>query len=275
MIYVLIGFPLAIVMAGVAFYFQFKKVQGEAKSLTGARQVQAADADPTDNRPPTIQGRMAAAKTAQEFLGFEEIVGNVVQLDSNRFRAYVEVEPVSYYLMTAPEQDVLEAGFRSVLEGLRWPTQIFIGSVPLDLSEHLQQVRRAAGGLPPHLRAYGEELADVTEQWVGQFSPITKRYMLILNYDYEPNPRKPIPLDIIEQQARQELENRCATVIESLSSARLNAHRLSEEEIIEFLFQVYNRNPGAAVAAKGLNEENLFALYVTSDAKPQAQEEVA
>jgi len=272
-IYLLIGFPVVLVGAGVVFWLQFRKVQAETKAALPAQRSDPANAPDRSqaNKPPTIQGRMAAARTAQEFLGFEDIFGNVVKLDANRYRAYIEVEPVSYYLMTGPEQDVLEAGFRSFLEGLRWPTQFFLGSVPLDLSEHLRQVRESAARMPEHLRDYGEELAEFTASWVGQFATLTKRYVLIVSYDYEPNPKKPIPLDIVEQQAVQELENRVSTMIESLGRARLTAHRMDESQIIEFLFQVYHRNPGAALAAKGLNEENLFALYVTAAPKDTSQ----
>lgn len=263
MIYGLVGFFLVILVLFGAMVISFKKAQAQASGKKQPDQDTRVMVSP-DTPVGDIKAKVAGARTAQEYLGFTEIIGPVVQLDSNRFRTYLEVEPVNYYLMTGGEQEMLEASFRQVLDGLRFPVQIFIGSVPLDVTEHIAHLEQGIDIAPPHLQAYGRELAGFTANWVSQYSPITKKYIIVLSYDYEPNPRKPVKPEIIRQQAIQELENRSQMVLESLGRSRLGAHRLSEDEIIGFFYQVYNRGEGAVMAARNLSQENYHALYVTS-----------
>lgn len=256
------GLIAVVLILLIAMTISLRKLKTESSGHTGA------SAAPVSLDAPD---RMARARRAQDFLGFEEILGDAVRLDVHRFRAFVEVEPVNFYLMTTPEQAVLVDGFRNFLDGLRFPVQIFVGSVPLDLSEHLTHLQRSLPRYTPELQEYGAELAGFTQAWVHEYAPITKKYVIVVSYDFVPNPRRRVKADIIQQQALQELDIRVHTVIESLARAKLAAHRMGEDELIAFLYQVFNRSEGAALAARNLITENVHSIYVTAaaDALPE------
>lgn len=250
-----------LIPVGIGFFIAYQKAVAEANGKKPAAADMAVAAT-GDQKSVDVRAKVARAKTAQDYLGFETIMGKVVKLDPNRYRAYIEVEPVSYFLMTAGEQEILEAGFRQVLEGLRFPIQIYIASVPLDVSEQVATIEKGLEQLPSYLQDYGRELAAFTNRWVSQVSPITKRYIVVITYDYEPNARKPVRPEIIEQQALQELDNRCQMVIEAFSRSKVNANRLDEDEILPLLYQMFNRGAGG-MAARALTTENYHALYTT------------
>lgn len=247
MIAVLVVVYVAVIAVAAFFFLRFSKqaTQGAAASA---------------------ESRVITATTAQEFLPFESISGGVVKLDANKYRAYLNVEPVNFYYMTAGEQEALEAGFRSFLDGLRFPVQISVNSVPLDISEHLEQLEKGQGALSPELQAYAAELAAATREWVAQYSPITKRYTVVVCFDYVPDPRRPIRPEIVEQQARQELDQRCQQVIESLGRAGLAARRMGDDEILALFYQILNRHSGASIAARNLVDADLTSVYTTKAA---------
>lgn len=219
--------------------------------------------------PTTVEQRIQHAKTAQQFIGFEAIEDDMVRVDQYRYRAYIEVEPVNFYYMTAAEQQVVEDAFRSFLDGLRWPVQICVNSVPLDLSDHLNHLETKQGHLPPNLQAYAQELAINTREWIAQYAPLSKRYIIVVCFDHKPNTKVPLSPEIIRQQAKTELDTRVHTIIEVLSRAKLPGRRLSTDEIIALFYQVYNRHAGSAASARGLMEENLESIYVTSTLKEE------
>lgn len=210
----------------------------------------------------TAEEKIAKAATAQDFIPFDSISDGVVKLDPNRFRAYLDVEPVNFYYLTAGEQATLEANFRHFLDGLRYPVQICVTSVPLDLSDHLNALEQEQPDLPPRLNAYKRELAAMTREWIERYAPITKRYTVVVCYDYEPNPHKPIRPEIVELQARVELDQRCRHIAESLGRAGFVVRRLDDREIAAFFYQVLNRHKGAEAAARHLWDADLTSVYV-------------
>lgn len=253
---------VVLIPVGIGFFIAYRKAVAKAAGDSPPTNL-ASNVPDGERKHGDVRARVAGAQTAQEYLGFETLMGNVIKLDPNRYRAFIEIEPVSYFLMTAGEQDILEAGFRQVLESLRFPVQFYIASVPLDVSEHLNSITRNMESLPVYLQEYGTELAAFTDKFVREVSPITKRYVLIVSYDFAPNARKPVRQEIVEQQAVQDLNNRCQMLVEAFAQAKVGASRMREEEILPFLYQLFNRTPGSMMAARGLVSENLHSLYTT------------
>lgn len=211
----------------------------------------------------SAEQRVAVATTAQEFLPFELIGDGVIKLDEGRYRAYLDIQPVNFYYMTGGEQEILEANFRHFLDGLRYPVQICVNSVPLDLSDHLDSLEHGQTHLSPQLQAYARELAAVTREWVERYAPITKRYTVVVCYDYTPDPRRPVRQDILEQQARSELNQRCQHVADALGRAGLTVRRLGDQEIASLFYQILNRHKGSEAAARNLWDSDLTSVYVT------------
>lgn len=253
MVAVVIGFAV-LVWGGMAAFGIY--VWLKVRRSTGSRRV-------------PVRDRVDGARTAQDFLGFEAIRGGdagYVKLDDYHFRAYVLVEPINFWFLSTPEQQAVEAGYRAFLDSLRYPVQIHVSSQPLDLRDHLERIEKGAEGLPEKLRAYATELSEFTAAWVAEHAPITRRSVIVVAWDFSPHPEKPVRPEIVEQQAIQELETRCNIVIEGLRRAKLTARRMSEDQIIAYLYQVYNRGPTTALVARNLLEQDLYQmLYVSGE----------
>lgn len=211
----------------------------------------------------TFTERVQKAATAQDFLGIQNVANHVVQVDAHNFRAYVEVQPVNFGFLSGAEQLIMEDAFRQFLDGLRFSIQICVNSVPLDLTEHLQDLRQPRTRLPEHLRAYATELADFTAEGLHRRSTLSKRYVIVVPWRHVPNPKKAVRADLIADLAVQELDVRCQTIIGGLARAQLSARRMTSEQILSYLYQVLNRQGGAELLGRALMGENLESLYVT------------
>jgi len=211
----------------------------------------------------TPRGRCLKARTAQEFLGFKDIRDNMLIIDDYRYRSVLEVQPINFFLKSAAEQQAIEVAFKSALDSLRYPIEIFIPSLRMDPDNNLAEMQVYLHQANPLLQAYGRDLIEFTRNWVARKSLLTKGFYIIISYDHLISSEKQVKPETIYQQASLELENRAFRLAEDLAACGLKAKVLGTPALTEFIFKVYNRERSTRVNIAAAQEDGFLSLYTT------------
>jgi hypothetical protein len=176
-------------------------------------------------------------------LRLEAIEDGVVRLAGGQERAVLEVGGVNVGLQAAGEQEALLASYAAVLNSLRFPVQILVRVVPIDLAPALDDVEHRARHL------LGEPLATLAHDHVAflrrlarQRTLLERHFYLVVPADAEPAPgrrswsfgRRPSPPAGLA--TRQQLVSRCSEVVRQLGRCGLTARPLGDAELLQLFY---------------------------------------
>lgn len=184
-------------------------------------------------------------KTAQEFLIFDDIKDNIIDLGGFQYRAIIEVSSINYSLRTEREQEVIELSFQRFINSLTYPITMFIQTRTIDnerilsiLRDDLQSVLIEYPELEEYANEYYDNIADLNNQ-IGN-NKEKKKYIIVhydevvklTNYNDEEK----------YKEAVKELMNRCQMIKESLLSIGLKPKVLNTREIVKFIGSIYYKD---------------------------------
>ena len=184
-------------------------------------------------------------KTAQEFLIFNDIKDNIIDLGGFQYRAVIEVSSINYSLRTEKEQEVIELSFQRFINSLTYPITMFIQTRTIDnekilsvLRSDLQNVLMEYPELDEYANVYYENIADLNNQ-IGNNKE--KKKYIIVHYD------EAVQLTNYNdeekyKEAIKELMNRCQIIKDSLLSIGLKPKVLNTREIVKFIGSVYYKD---------------------------------
>jgi hypothetical protein len=185
----------------------------------------------------SVKHRDVEPQTAQDLLGISEIRNGILSIDGNRYCKIVAVGSINYYLLSPEEQNMVNTAFGSLLASVNFPIQMYIQTRLLDLSEAVERLRKDIAVAPKSLQPYGFAMKSYLEEWIGVRSVMLRNpYMVII---YEGGSFT---------EARRDLKHREQLVIEGLSRCGLQSRVLSDDEIADLFYAIYNSKTRALIA---------------------------
>jgi hypothetical protein len=176
----------------------------------------------------------------------KEIRHNAYVLENGGLRAVIKVNGVNLFLMSDEEQDVVINQFKSFLDGLDFPVEILVISRAENLTNYLKILHlRSEEEKDPLIKFQLEEFISFLEDFLQNHNVMKKIFYVIVPYDtLEVSFLKKSKEKVVESDEIKfsQLETRVAYLLDSLHSLGLSPQRLSEAELIELLFEVYNPN---------------------------------
>lgn len=183
-------------------------------------------------------------RTAQEFLPFDNISENLLDLGGFKYRKIIECSSINYHLKTDDEKEMIEASFARFLNSLQFPITIYIQTREIDLSNYLESLRTSIDETVesfPFLKGYSEifynEMSRLPE--LTGNSKQKKKY-IIVGYD-EIGKVENLNDEEKRNDAISELNLRVQLIIDGLSGMNIKATELSTAGILELLYTTYNR----------------------------------
>ena len=133
------------------------------------------------SRYPWAKGT-AEKPSAQEFLGIREIRDGIIYRTDGTLCLVMEVGGLNYFLLSAAEQDMVDAGIARLLKPLGRPLTIYVQTRYLDAAEALAHYRQAtldfpAGGVT--LPDYTRDLRMHMESTLRHASILVRRYYFV------------------------------------------------------------------------------------------------
>lgn len=183
-------------------------------------------------------------ETAQEFLPFQDIGYNMVDLGNHQYRAYIEVSSINYFLRTDDEKHLVELSFQRFLNSLSHPITLFVQTRVANSQEllnsleedYLKTIERYPA-LEQHAIDNFNEMAMLYHE---RGTDREKRKYIIVPFDEAANLTE---VDDTERRlyAQEELYQRCRIIMDGLSNVGLKSKILNTSEIVELVFSTYHK----------------------------------
>ncbi|MCL6561179.1 MAG: hypothetical protein K6U74_20805 [Firmicutes bacterium] len=233
-------------------------------------------------------------KTTQELLDFKEIYPDgIIELPGGRYRLVIEVEPINMALRSLQEQAAIWLNFRNLVNAINLPCTFLVQTRYLDIKGYLNYVRESAEGQPEKIKNFGYHLAGWLEQKVEVKNLRDRRFYVILKIDPGTGVESGIQIESPalnalvssfsgikktaareKNTARDEL-NDAANVIRSfLEGMDIRSKRLNREEVLEVLYQTFNRDMAPFASFTDANRMEAFNLLPVSVTPELVQEKI-
>lgn len=229
------------IMAGVAFMIK--------KTLANLD----AEAEGVAKNPDTIQ-------CAQDFLPFDTIEDNLIDLGGFKYRKIIECTSVNYHLKTDGEKEMIEASFARFLNSFSFPITIYIQTREIDMDTYLSNLKQSIDDTCtefPQLAKYGNIFYDEMRhlpELTGNSKQ--KHKYIIVGYD-DVSDLEELNAEEKRDYAVQEINLRLQTLIEGLSGLGIKAWELKTPDLLELIYSTYHRDDYS-------NFENLLTGEYTS-----------
>jgi len=165
-------------------------------------------------------------------------------LDYGGLRAVLAIPGVNLNLLSEKEQEIIISQFKSLLDGLDFPIQIFILSRLENINDYLKILHlRLENETDPLIKFQLEEYISFLEDYLESHKIMKKLFFVVVPYD-----PPEINVGLLKKKESEEsfqnkleaLETRVTYITQVLSEMGLPPLRLTDKELIELLFEVYN-----------------------------------
>lgn len=203
-----------------------------------------------------------ASQATQKFIPIREIRDGVVILKDGGMRMVVLVSSSNFALKSEDEQIAILSQFQSMLNTLDFPIQIFIQSRRLDIRPYLQVLRgRLRAQLSDLMRIQMQEYIDFIRTFTESTNIMTKTFFVVVPssrglsgggaggaglFDFFKKGKTAPSADKVAketesfEEARSQMEQRVAVVIQGLARTGLRAVPLGTEELTELYYKFFN-----------------------------------
>jgi len=180
----------------------------------------------------------------------KEIRNDAYILENGGLRSILQINGINFSLLSEKEQETTINQFKNFLDGLDFPVEILILSRLENINNYLKILHlRLEEEKDPLIKFQLEEYISFLEDYLQNHDIMKKIFYIIVSYDTLETGlgplakiKKPAGLEESEETKFEQLETRTNYVIDSLVNLGLVAQRLSDLELIELLFEVYNPN---------------------------------
>ena len=207
---------------------------------------------------------------AQDFLPFDDIKDNVIDLGGHNYRAIIECSSTNYNLKTDKEKDIIEASFQRFLNSLTFPITLFIQTRIMDntkilnqLEEDIKTVIVQYPNIEEYANNYYQEMSNL--QYYMQNNKQKKKY-IIVPYNEAINMTNLTDEEKYEYSLG-EIRERALIVADGLVSVGVKTNILNTSELIELIYSSYHKDNYS-------NYENIVSgeqltLIVTGEKNPE------
>lgn len=237
-----------------------KNTQPPAPSIV--QPAKRSSAPPAPAQQPT-KPKVNPAST-QNMLQIAEIRDGIVIMSDGSFRSVVMAKSINFDLMSAQEQESVEAGYQAFLNSLYFDIQIFIRSQKVDIRPYLDKLAKTRSQEDNMLLGilmddYIDFITDLSTESnimdkyfyivVPFFSNVSVKRAITQSKNFFTglsgmlNKTKQPQVTVTEQvlgEAKDELRNRIQAVIGGLEQCGVKAVPLDTQELIELYYDFYN-----------------------------------
>ena len=216
----------------------------------------------------------------QRYLPFSEIRDNLMLMKDGSSRMFLRVHALNFNLKSAEEQDSIIIGYQRFLNSLRFPIQIVIRSLKVDIDAYVSKLKNLAVKQPNSLlQEQTYRYIDFLTNLIDMAQIMKKEFYIVVPYDAEENKsvRDPGMFGIFRsfwsalsqeesvvgiREKHRRTENlkkanmeRLNTVRTSLESVGLKAEEVKKDELIRLLINYYNPRLSSDIRPKASMEE--------------------
>lgn len=224
----------------------------------------------------TLQERDAvysndAMGDTKDFLPFDKLEDYAIDLGGFNYRAIIECSSLNFFLMTATEQEIVEASYRQFLNSLSFPVEFYTQTREYDqktmldnIENNIYRTQKRYPDIKEYANMYYSEMSRLT-QYTGN-SKVKKNFIIV---PYDCSDLTDVS-ELNEQEIREfeleELMNRCAIVVSGLERVGLQAILLNKKGLAECIYAYYHRNDYQL--AMGIIDGEFNSLVINSDSDP-------
>lgn len=233
------------------------------------------------------------------FMEFDKIEDNmIVQKNGKRFLMVIECQGINYDLMSDIEKTSVESGFIQFLNTLRNPIQIYVQTRTINLEDSLKNYKDRLSKIENELRAkenkykamlengnynrkqlnyqkmeverqnnlydYGRDIIFNTERMSMNKNVLRKKYYVILSYYYSNADGDLLDENEIRETAFSDLYTKCQSTIRTLAISGVNGRVLDSEELVDLLYNAYNRDEAENYGIEKAQKAGFDNLYITA-----------
>ena len=233
------------------------------------------------------------------FMEFDRIQDNmIIQKDGKRFLMAIECQGINYDLMSEVEKNSVEMGFMKVLNTLRAPIQIYIQTRTINLTSSLQRYKDKLNNLEmdllaketkykrmlengnysekdlrnqrlevmrqENLCAYGKDIISNTERMSLNRNILVKKYYIIISHYASNSDGEFFDKDELKDNAFSDLYTKAQSIIRALASTEVIGRVLNSDELVDLLYNAYNRDESEVFGINKAQEAGYDELYVTA-----------
>lgn len=196
----------------------------------------------------TMTGAVADSKTistAQDFLPFDDVDNNMIDLGGFKYRMIVECSSTNYNLKTGSEKEMIEMAFQRFLNSLQFPVTFYIQTKEIDNSKMLSQLE---GDIVdtlktfPQLKDYGQiYLQEMKNLNLSIGNTKQKKKYIIIPYD-EVAELTDLNNSEKYEYALKELSIRVSMVMDGLSAVGIKATHLKNSDLLELVYSIFHKD---------------------------------
>lgn len=196
---------------------------------------------------------------SQDLVQVEKVRDNTLILKDGSYRQILMVQGTNFSLKSLDEQDALTASYQNFLNGLDFGIQILIHSRKINVQKYLDDLTGRMNSEPSALlQSQISEYKDFVAKFVEENAIMEKTFLIVIPW-YPPAAIKSssfssIPFFGKKKDAKQEnieseedftqnllqLKQRTTQVMEGISGMGLESIVLSDQELIELVYNFYN-----------------------------------
>lgn len=233
------------------------------------------------------------------FMEFDKIEDNmIIQKNGKKFLMVIECQGINYDLMSDIEKTSVESGFIQFLNTLRNPIQIYVQTRTINLEDSLKNYKERLEKVENELRIkenkykamletgnynqkqlnyqkmeverqrnlydYGRDIIFNTERMSMNKNVLRKKYYVILSYYYSNTDGELLDETEIRETAFSDLYTKCQSTIRTLAISGVNGKVLNSEELVDLLYNAYNRDEAENYGIEKAQKAGFDNLYVTA-----------
>lgn len=195
---------------------------------------------------------------SQDLVSIKNIRDNTLVLKDGSLRQILMVQGTNFSLKSEEEQNVITQGYQNFLNSLEYAVQIVVHSRKINIQKYLNDLDKRMQEEPsPLLQNQISEYKEFVRKFVQENAIMEKTFLLVIPW-FSPMVGKPssfsipflggkktAPQEAMEDEATfkenlLQLRQRVTEVTEGLAGIGLEAILLSDEELIELLYNFHN-----------------------------------
>lgn len=278
---------IIIALAFIYWYMSYKnkqKTEEEEKKETGITET-------------TKTATSYTKKSIFKFMQFDKIEDNmIIQDNGTRYLMVIECDGINYDLMSQVEKNSVEAGFVQFLNTLRFPIQIYTQTRTINISDSITNYNAKLATIKKELETkekelrlllekdeseeeekslrreivrlrnlyeYGADVIDNIKKTSQNKNVLRKHYYIVVPYY-----ASEIGADLSESEKRSmifsELYTRAQSLIRVLFSCEMKCKILDSNELVELLYEAYNRDESEIYGVDKALQAGFTELYSTA-----------
>ena len=299
-LYMVLIFLIFVVIALVVVFFMLKKKEKSAREENEI--IDSSAVEETKTSSTTKVAKEYEKKSVFDFMEFETVKDNmIVQKGGKKFIMAIECKGINYDLMSEVEKTATEQGFSSFLNTLREPIQIYIQTRTINLEKNIMEYKTRVDKIrddislkeyklkeyaarsnanekvikdkqfellrQKNLYSYGVDVVTDTKRMSLNKNVLKKKYYIMINYYYDSADGSGIGLmsdEEIRETAFSNLYTKAMTMIRVLSGIGIVGKTLNSFELVELLYNAYNRDDSEVFSVEKAIEAGYDEIYIES-----------